>query len=128
VKPTYIHGFNLASTVARDKSGDCTEYAVLSAAMARALGHPAKVVFGTVIAYESGSVNAYGHAWTEVYSEHGWQRLDAALYGAGAKRLFYLPSGTLVNEGPGYMLSVIKATKNLPVKITEFSNQKDHID
>ena len=48
-QPTYIHGFNIASVVATQRSGDCTEYAVLTAALARSLEIPARVIIGTVI-------------------------------------------------------------------------------
>jgi hypothetical protein len=46
---TYSRSFDLASRVAARGEGDCTEHAVLFAALARAFGMYARVVFGTLI-------------------------------------------------------------------------------
>lgn len=111
---SYIHSFNFASVVARQRSGDCTEYAVLATALARSVSLPARVVIGTVILESETEVRAYGHAWAEVWQHEKWHVVDAALYGNHAKRLFYLPIGTLENEGMGFALSLAYATKSLP--------------
>ena len=113
---TYIHGFNFASTVAREKSGDCTEFAVLTTALMRALGKPGRVVFGTVIIEDEVGVTAYGHAWTEVWHDNKWQVMDAALYGLDANKRFYLPGSVIDNEGPGYGMSLATGTILMPVK------------
>lgn len=63
-------GFARASEVARTLSGDCTEHAVLAAAVARAVGLPARVVSGLVHAPDpTGRVGKgiFGfHMWAEV--------------------------------------------------------------
>ena len=115
---TYIHGFNIASIVATQRSGDCTEYAVLLTALARSLGLPARVVIGTVILEETKHVSAFGHAWSEVWRDGQWHLLDAALYGSEARRHFYLPTSVLENEGPGYMMSLANGTMLMPKAIT----------
>jgi Transglutaminase-like superfamily len=100
------HGeFEFASEVARDRKGDCTEFAVLTAALARAAGAPARVAIGVVlISGESGN-GAFGHAWAEILEGDRWVVADAALHKApGAIR--YVPFGVLTNEGPGYMLDL----------------------
>jgi hypothetical protein len=121
-EPTYIHGFNIASVVATQGSGDCTEYAVLTAALARALDIPARVVIGTVILEDKSQVTAFGHAWTEIWKNGSWQIIDAALYGSQASQLFYLPASALENESPGYTLSLAVATNLMPTKIKRVRN------
>ncbi|TKB03447.1 hypothetical protein E5672_10430 [Alteromonas portus] len=117
-EPSYIHSFSFASTVAKSKSGDCTEYAVLAAALARALAIPARVVIGTIIVDDGSTVEAIGHAWNEFWLDGRWWSIDAAMYGAESLNTFYLPSHILSNEGPGYALSLSKAVLNSPESIT----------
>ena len=68
--------FAPASEVARDLSGDCTEHGVLTAAMCRASGVPARVVVGLVYAE---SLGGFGfHLWNEVYVNRRWVAIDAS--------------------------------------------------
>ncbi len=115
--PVYIHGFNVASIIANQRSGDCTEYAVLVTALARSLGLPARLVLGTVIIEGTDRVTAYGHAWAEVWQNAQWHIADAALYKSEAVQHFYLPSKELENEGPGYTLSIIDSLSLMPMII-----------
>jgi transglutaminase/protease-like cytokinesis protein 3 len=117
-QPTYIHGFSIASVVANQRSGDCTEFAVLTTALARAMNIPARMIIGTVLLEDNAQISAFGHAWTEVYLDDKWQVIDAALFGSKAKQHFYLPAGALDNEGPGYVLSLATATNLMPLKMT----------
>jgi len=78
-------GFGAAGEVARNKNGDCTEHAVLLAAMLRAGGIPSRVVSGLVYVESIGSVKhafAY-HMWTqallELDGEMRWIDLDPTL-------------------------------------------------
>jgi len=57
--------------------GDCTEYACLSVALARANGIPARRVGGYVIARDSVLRPADYHDWAEVYFGGAWRLLDA---------------------------------------------------
>ena len=77
-------GYASAAEVAASKQGDCSEFAVLTAAMCRAVGIPAQVVVG--VAYVSnfaGHQGFGGHAWTQAYVGGKWIGLDAAFRGAG---------------------------------------------
>jgi hypothetical protein len=68
-----------ADHVARTLQGDCTEYAMLTAAMCRAEGVPSRTAIGLVYAdVERGPVLAF-HMWTEVYMQGQWRPLDATL-------------------------------------------------
>lgn len=109
-------GFDIASRVAVRGEGDCTEHSVLLGAIARGLGYPAKVVFGVVIIGFENGVEAFGHAWNEVYVDGRWQLADAALYGLELPA-FYVPTGTLDNEGPGFALSLVNSMSRFPKKI-----------
>ncbi len=117
-EPTYIHSFSFASRVATSRSGDCTEYSVLTAALARALKIPARVIIGTIIVEGEDGVEAYGHAWSELWLDGQWSRIDAAMYSAEALKKFYLPAHILDNEGLGYALGLSKAIFNMPEQIT----------
>ncbi|MEM9257121.1 MAG: transglutaminase-like domain-containing protein [Pseudomonadota bacterium] len=115
--PTSIHGFQIASKVAADRSGDCTEYAVLTTALARALGIPARLVFGTVIVQDQGAVTAFGHAWSEIHYRGQWQRIDAALHPLATSSRFYVPTAELSNEGPGFAFAMFSSINTLPGKL-----------
>jgi transglutaminase-like putative cysteine protease len=66
--------FASASEVARNLSGDCTEHAVLSAAMCRAAGIPSRVVVGLVYVPK---LSGFGyHMWNEAYINQRWVALD----------------------------------------------------
>ena len=91
-------GYASAVEVAASKEGDCSEHAVLTAALCQAAGIPARVATGVVYVDEfigfSGGIFA-GHAWAQAYIGGKWIGLDAT----GAPRGF----------GPGHItLSVGK--------------------
>jgi hypothetical protein len=69
-----------ADNVAKTLSGDCTEYAMLAAAMCRAVGVPSRTVLGLVYAPGPGGKPylAY-HMWFEAYAQGQWLPLDATL-------------------------------------------------
>lgn len=117
--PTYIHSFLIASKVASDRSGDCTEYAVLTTSLARGLDLPARYVNGVVILQEGNQTKAFGHAWSEVWYESSWHIVDAALHELEDNSLYYIPIAELENEGPGYIVSLLSAIKYFPKKITD---------
>ncbi len=82
-------GYASAAEVASSRQGDCTEHAVLTAAMCRAVGIPARVVFGLVYVDEFLDRKHVfgGHAWTEARIGDKWIGLDATRapngYGVG---------------------------------------------
>jgi hypothetical protein len=69
-----------ADNVAKTLSGDCTEYAMLAAAMCRAAGVPSRTALGVVYAPGPGGKPylAY-HMWFEVYAGGQWLPLDGTL-------------------------------------------------
>lgn len=72
-------GFATASEVARTRTGDCTEHAVLLAALLRAEGIPSRVVSGLVYLEEmAGARDVFGyHMWTQALIDGRWVDLDA---------------------------------------------------
>jgi transglutaminase-like putative cysteine protease len=66
-----------AAEVAQNLEGDCTEHAVLLAAMLRAKGIPSRVAVGLV--YINNPSAFGGHMWTEALLDGKWIPLDATL-------------------------------------------------
>lgn len=69
-------GFATAKEALQRRTGDCTEHAVLVAAMCRAVGIPSRVAVG--LAYASDGFG--GHMWAEAWVGE-WVPLDAAFGG-----------------------------------------------
>jgi transglutaminase-like putative cysteine protease len=67
--------FLTAAEVADSRTGDCTEHAVLTAALCRAHGMPARVATG-LVAYQD--IFAF-HMWNEVWIGDRWMPIDATL-------------------------------------------------
>jgi transglutaminase-like putative cysteine protease len=106
----YTEAMAPADHVARTRTGDCTEYAMLTGAMCKAVGIPARTAIGLV--YVNNLLGKPGlafHMWTEVFVNGQWLGLDATL-GQGS-------------IGPGHIkitdhswADVISFTPLLPVK------------
>jgi len=79
-------GYASALEVAKNPEGDCTEHAVLLAALGRVLGIPTRVVDGLVYVEQyAGSRNVFvPHAWAQAYVDGHWRSYDAALHGFDA--------------------------------------------
>ncbi|HET7204875.1 MAG TPA: transglutaminase domain-containing protein [Steroidobacteraceae bacterium] len=103
---THGQGWEPASVTAHSLRGDCTEHAVLTAALARSLGIPARVVVGMVIVRPAARYATVGHAWTELRDGDRWVIADAALGAAGAEAR-YVPLGLLEDEGPGFLVQMV---------------------
>lgn len=65
-----------ATDVLRRREGDCTEHSLLTVALARAAGIPARLVHGLVYAEGSdGTSGLYWHEWVEVWTGE-WVAID----------------------------------------------------
>ena len=71
-------GYATAADVAGSRQGDCSEHAVLAAAICRSAGIPAKVVSGIVYAPSfAGRKDVFiGHAWAEALVGDKWICID----------------------------------------------------
>jgi hypothetical protein len=79
--PVDYLGYASAEEALRTRSGDCTEYAVLLAALARAQNIPARVSYGLVYADRfSGKKDVFSpHAWVQAWTGTRWQSYDAGI-------------------------------------------------
>jgi len=71
------------------KQGDCTEFSVLTAAMCRAVGIPARTVCGVAYAKEFGGRKDVfvPHMWVEAFAGGTWLGLDATQEACDARRI-----------------------------------------
>ncbi len=73
-------GYNYASEIIQEKTGICTDYSVLYAALCRAAGIPAIIVQGIPVfsvLNEPDQELAYGHSWVEIkLPGYGWIPVD----------------------------------------------------
>jgi hypothetical protein len=84
-------GYASAVEVVESRQGDCSEFAVLTAALCRAVGIPAQVVVGIAYVKEFAGLQGFGgHAWAQAYvgaNERGeggkWIGLDSAFKSGG---------------------------------------------
>ncbi len=71
-------GYASALDIVTHRKGDCSEHAILTVALCRALGVPAQVATGIVYAGRVGdNVVFVPHAWTRVYIGSLWIDIDA---------------------------------------------------
>jgi transglutaminase-like putative cysteine protease len=68
-----------AGQIARDLCGDCRHFALLTTAMCRAEGVPARTAVGLLYVEKGGRPYMGFHMWTEVYVGGTWLGLDATL-------------------------------------------------
>ncbi|MBS2013595.1 MAG: lasso peptide biosynthesis protein [Deltaproteobacteria bacterium] len=93
-------GYDIASVVARRREGDCSEHAVLLAALGRSFGFAVRVVHGVVLVDQGGALIGGMHAWTEWHDGKEWAPADAAI--GSEHDPVYLPLETLDDEGPSF--------------------------
>ncbi len=80
MKKEYGASADRATDVLRQMRGDCTEHSLLSVALLRALGIPARRVDGVVYVGSGDGVPAlYWHEWVEAYVGSTWTQLDPTL-------------------------------------------------
>jgi len=113
----YSTAMATAAEVARSLEGDCTEHAMLLAAMCRARGIPARVAIGLVY-YPSAGGFAY-HMWTEAWIADRWIPLDATLGlgGIGGAHLKLAHSSMQGTAAYAELLPVIQALGRLQLEI-----------
>jgi transglutaminase-like putative cysteine protease len=113
--------FATAAEVARSLEGDCTEHAVLMAALCRARKIPARTAFG-LIYYPPEKGFAY-HMWNEVWIADRWVPMDPTLGqgGIGADHI-KLGDSNLAGSSPlADLLSVIQVFGQLELEVVEIN-------
>lgn len=117
-------GYGSAVEAFTTRRGDCTEYAVLLAAMGRAAGVPTRVAIGSVYArhFEGHSHVFVPHAWVQAWTGGGWQSFDAAIGSFDSTHLAFAVSydGSPANHFAGatlaHELTLTSAARVVPRK------------
>jgi hypothetical protein len=106
-----------AAEVARNQRGDCTEYAVLLAALCRARLIPARVAIGLV--YSDQHTAFLYHMWNEVWIGEQWIPLDATLGlgGIGAAHLKLDDSDLQGAAAYTSLLGILDVVGRLQIKV-----------
>jgi hypothetical protein len=114
--------FASAAEVLSSRSGDCSEHAVLTAALARAAGIPSRLVAGLV--YHAGGF-AY-HMWIEVWVRGEWYALDPSLEASpdGGVDATHIKLGDSAAEGgvtADLSVAIMRSLGGLQVRVVEYS-------
>ena len=116
-KSGYSQAFATAAEVIESAEGDCTEHAVLLAALCRARKIPARVAIGLVYIDQA----FYYHMWTEVHVRGRWIPLDAtrAQGGIGAAYLKMAHNNLQGGSALASFLPVLEVIGRLKIEILE---------
>jgi hypothetical protein len=102
-------GYGTALQALHSRRGDCTEYAVLLAALGRAAGVPTRIAIGRVYArhFEGYRHVFVPHAWVQAWTGTGWESFDAAIGTFDSTHLAFAVSydGDPLTHYAGIMLS-----------------------
>ncbi|HET9474378.1 MAG TPA: transglutaminase-like domain-containing protein [Steroidobacteraceae bacterium] len=120
-------GYGTALEALRSRRGDCTEFAVLLAALGRAAGVPTRIAIGRVYArhFEGHRHVFVPHAWVQAWTGTGWESFDAAIGSFDSTHLAFAVSydGNPVNHYAGITLSrelmLTQAARVVPRKVAE---------
>jgi transglutaminase-like putative cysteine protease len=115
----FNQGFSTAADVAQSLEGDCTEHAVLLAALCRARGVPARVCLGLV--YSARDQGFAFHMWNEAWIADRWIPIDATLGlgGIGAAHLKLRDSNLATEQAEAAVMSVMQVMNQLHLQIVE---------
>ncbi|MFH1501531.1 MAG: transglutaminase-like domain-containing protein [Candidatus Eisenbacteria bacterium] len=110
--------FASAAEVIDTRAGDCSEHAILAAAMARSVGIPSRLAMG-VVHFQGGF--AY-HMWVEVRVEGAWYALDPTMGFGSVDAAHIRLGGSSLSDGRVAQLSVsvLRTTNRLGLRIVEY--------
>jgi hypothetical protein len=113
-------GLVKASQVCTDLKGDCRQHAMLTAALCRAAGVPARTAQGLVYVDDRKNGPLLGfHMWTEVWVKGQWLGIDA-VFGKGsigAGHLKISDSAWKDGEGLAPLLSLVRVLGRLNIEV-----------
>ena len=104
--------YGTALEALRSTRGDCTEFAVLLAAMGRAAGVPTRIAIGRVYArhFEGYRHVFVPHAWVQAWTGSGWESFDAAI---GSFDSTHLAFGVSYDGNPMNHYAAMKLSREL---------------
>jgi hypothetical protein len=116
-------GQDPASVVMKRREGDCSEHAVLLAALCRAAGIPARCASGLVYAdslLAAGPIFAY-HMWTEVWIGDRWVGLDATLARGRTSATHIRLASSAMSDEEGILAyaAIVPLVANLKIEVVE---------
>jgi len=124
--PTSDVGYARASTIVQDLKGDCRQHGMLTAALCRAAGIPARTALGLVYGHEKDKDQKWipilgFHMWTEAWINGQWIGLDATLGkgGIGPGHLKISEHSWADTQTLAPLLPVSRAMGKLKVEIEE---------
>src|SRR5262249_30016525 len=113
-------GFVTAAQVARDLEGDCRQCALLTAALCRASGLPARTATGLVYVGEAQRGPELGfHMWVEVRVQGQWAGLEPLFGGVGAGHLKVTDSAWDDVQPLASVLPLYRVLGKLKVEVAE---------
>lgn len=117
----FSQGFATAADVAQTLEGDCTEHAVLLAALCRTRKIPTRVAVGLV--YSAADQGFAFHMWNQVWIRDCWIPLDGTLGlgGTGAAHITLDTSNLSTSEAETMILRVVKVLGQLQLRILEYA-------
>jgi hypothetical protein len=107
-------GYASALETLQNRQGDCTEHAVLLAALCRAAGIPCRLANGIVYAdqFEGRKQSFIGHEWNQAYIGGKWVDLDAAV-GVDAAHITFAVAPD--DDDPTAMIGMLQSLTNLKI-------------
>src|SRR5262249_42960521 len=115
----YSQAFATAADVARSQEGDCTEHAIVMAALCRARKNPAPTRFGLL---HQPPKNGFAyHMWNEVWINDRWVPMDGTLGlgGIGADHIKLGDSNLGGGSPMADLLAVIQVFGRLELEVLE---------
>ena len=116
---SYSKAFQSAAEAAKSREGDCTEHALLLAALCRVRNTPTRVVTGLV--YHNQAF-AY-HMWNEAWVDGGWRPLDATVGRGGvtATHLELAASSASGADAFSELLPVMSVLGSIRIEVVDWS-------
>ncbi len=107
-----------ASAILKNRTGDCTEHSVLTAALLRACGIPARCVVGVILSEDfNGKKNVFVyHMWVEAFYNKRWIQVDSTRPGSlHLNRYIAFTYHSLTTEMPMDYMSAISSLTDLTI-------------
>lgn len=123
----FTEAFATSDNVARTMEGDCTEHAVLAAAMCRAVGIPSRTAFGLVYLEDMRGPAMGFHMWTEAWVRGQWMPIDATLGRGyvGATHLKIADHSWNNTQSLTPLLPVVRVVGKVGIEVVRINEEKE---